>query len=161
MSVNDFQKYDPIWSYFSINGYNSCLLKDFGIVEDETHDLFVQLLCQNRKIHPASKSAQMYVDEFDTRAYHLLEQDDALKLLEKMALPLQMKHFELNVSEAQYPSISLLQARENFQNKNFASDIELRWKTYFPLVIGTIQSFRMPYSKHQQKDNLDTGHTYE
>lgn len=147
MSMNDFQKYDPIWSYFSINGYSSCLLKDFDIVDEETHDLFVQLLCQNRKIHPALKSAPMYVDEFDTRAYHLLEQDDLFQLLEKMALPLQMRHFELKISDAKYSSLNLQKASENFRNKNFALDTELRWKTYFSLIMGTVQDLKIPYAK--------------
>ena len=147
MSMSDFQKYDPVWSYFSVDGYNSCLLKDFNIVDEETHDLFVQLLCQNRKISPPTKNTTMYVKEFDTRAYHLLQQDDFFRLLKEMALPLEMKHWQLNVAQTQYPAISLRQFIQNFSDENFKSDLSLRWKTYFSFVVGSIQDLKIPHPK--------------
>ena len=147
MSMNEFQKYDPLWSYFSMKGYSSSLLKDFSIIDEETHSLFVQLLCQNRKIRPALQTVDMYIDEFDTRAYQLLRQENCFTLLKKMALPLQMRHWELNVSDAQYSEMSLEQAGANFSHKNFGADFEFRWNTYFSFAQRTIQDLKIPYPK--------------
>ena len=151
MSLQEFQKYDPVWGYFSITGYDSRLLKDFSIVDEKTYDLFVELLCQNRKIYPPLRHVQMYISEFSDRSYRLLERDNCFRLLEKMALPLQMKHWLLGVSKTKYPSVSLKQMNETFRSDVFKTDVQLRWDAYFSFLLGTIQDLNLPYIKGLKK----------
>lgn len=118
MSSNEFKKYNPFWRYFDLDCYDSTLLRDFGFIDDEKHELFSKVICQERDISPPLKSVKMYVDEFDTKVYRLLEQDDCFNLLKKITLPLQMKHWELAVSQDYYPTpVSLEEAIDNFKSK--------------------------------------------
>ena len=151
MSANDFQKYDPIWSYFQINGYDSSLLKDFGVVDEETHDLFVQLLCKNRKISPPLKMAKMKIGEFESKSYQLLRQDDLFALLKKMAFPLRIRRWELYGEEASNSSVSLHQTADILQSEEFKSDDLLRWQTYFDFVIDSIWDLKTPYIDQLKK----------
>jgi hypothetical protein len=137
---HNFKRLAPIWGYFSGDGYDSRILKDFNLIDDKQYQLFVRLLCQNKDIWPSHSNIKMEIEHFDKHSYQLLGEDRLFELLKKMAVPLQMKHWELKVpSENNVQNLTPRQLHSSCHQEDFKNDVFFRWKTYFSFVKTTIQ----------------------
>ena len=143
--MEEFQKYSPVWKYFSGSSYDMELLKDFGFISSEQYKWFCLFVCRNKNIDSVKENFRMSLPDFKRREFFLLDKPSLFDLLEKMILPLQMKRFQLDLGldKGFYNApISCRNLAEFFKSDTFSKDSYARWNYYFTMVAQTINDLR-------------------